>query len=162
MPTSIDDIPKPRRTPRTLLRSILMLDDTPHSVALGTAIGMFVGMTPTVGIQMIIVLIVAFLTRPFLKFNKIAAVLTDDRSDLLVQLQSRNVFHSLVSQVRRLRRDRSIRQSRQLVRTSICSDYGTRGSTDCRLPACRGGVQPVDLPRDAMVASPVSSAGRFR
>lgn len=76
MPTSIDDIPKPRRTPRTLLRSILMLDDTPHSVALGTAIGMFVGMTPTVGIQMIIVLIVAFLTRPFFKFNKIAAVLT--------------------------------------------------------------------------------------
>lgn len=76
MSTSIDDIPKPRKTPRALLRSILMLDDTPHSVALGTAIGMFVGMTPTVGIQMIIVLAAAFLLRPFFKFNKIAAVLT--------------------------------------------------------------------------------------
>lgn len=76
MSTSIDDIPKPRMTPRALLRSILMLDDTPHSVALGTAIGMFVGMTPTVGTQMIIVIVVAFLTRPFFSFNRIAAVLT--------------------------------------------------------------------------------------
>ena len=76
MSTSIDEIPKPRMTPRALLRSILMLDDTPHSVALGTAIGMFIGMTPTVGTQMIIVLIVAFLTRSLFSFNKIAAVLT--------------------------------------------------------------------------------------
>ena len=76
MSTSIDDIPKPRMTPRALLRKILMLDDTPHSVALGTTIGMFVGMTPTVGIQMIIVLCIAFLVRPVFSFNKIAAVLT--------------------------------------------------------------------------------------
>lgn len=76
MSGSINDIPKPRMTPRALLRKILMLDDTPHSVALGTTIGMFIGMTPTVGIQMIIVLIIAFLTRPFFRFNKIAAVLT--------------------------------------------------------------------------------------
>lgn len=59
-----------------MLRSILMLDDTPHSVALGTTIGMFVGMTPTVGIQMIIVLAIAFLVRPLFRFNRIAAVLT--------------------------------------------------------------------------------------
>ena len=76
MSSSIDDIPKPRMTPRALLRKILMLDDTPHSVALGTTIGMFIGMTPTVGIQMIIVLVIAFLTRPLFRFNKIAAVLT--------------------------------------------------------------------------------------
>jgi hypothetical protein len=76
MSTSIDDIPKPRMTPRALLRSILMLDDTPHSVALGTAIGMFIGMTPTVGIQMIIVMVMAFLTRPPFSFNRVAAVLT--------------------------------------------------------------------------------------
>lgn len=76
MSTSIDEIPKPRKTPRALLRSILMLDDTPHAVALGTAIGMFIGMTPTVGIQMIIVLVMAFLTRPLFSFNRIAAVLT--------------------------------------------------------------------------------------
>lgn len=76
MSSSIDDIPEPRMTPRALLRKILMLDDTPHSVALGTTIGMFIGMTPTVGIQMIIVLAIAFLARPFFRFNKIAAVLT--------------------------------------------------------------------------------------
>lgn len=76
MPASSDQIPKPRMTPRVLLRSILMLDDTPHSIALGTAIGMFVGMTPTVGIQMLIVLSVGFLVRPFFGFNRIAAVLT--------------------------------------------------------------------------------------
>jgi uncharacterized protein len=76
MSTSLDKIPKPRKTPRALLRSILMLDDTPHAVALGTAIGMFVGMTPTVGMQMIIVLTIAFMMRPFFRFNKVAAVLT--------------------------------------------------------------------------------------
>ena len=67
---------KPPRSPRALLRTILMLDDTPHSIALGTAIGMFFGMTPTVGIQMILVLTFAFLMRPFFKFNKVAGVLT--------------------------------------------------------------------------------------
>ncbi|MDA0283547.1 MAG: DUF2062 domain-containing protein [Planctomycetota bacterium] len=80
MSTNRDDIPKwrvkPRKTPRALLRSILMLDDTPHSVALGTAVGMFVGLTPTVGVQMLIVLAIAFLVRPLFQFNKVAAVLT--------------------------------------------------------------------------------------
>lgn len=76
MSTGIDKKSKPRRTPRALLRSILMLDDTPHSVALGTSIGMFIGMTPTVGIQMLIVLSIAFVVRPLFRFNRIAAVLT--------------------------------------------------------------------------------------
>ena len=76
MPASADDSPKQRVTPRSLLRSILMLDDTPHSIALGTAIGMFVGMTPTVGVQMMIVLVIAFLVKPLFSFNKVAALLT--------------------------------------------------------------------------------------
>ena len=67
---------KRRLIPREFLRTILMLDDTPHSIALGTAIGMFIGMTPTVGIQMGLVLIFAFLVRPLFSFNKVAAVLT--------------------------------------------------------------------------------------
>jgi uncharacterized protein (DUF2062 family) len=65
-----------RLTPRRLLRKILLLDDTAHSIALGTAIGMFIGMTPTVGVQMILVLCLAFATRPFFHFNKVAALLT--------------------------------------------------------------------------------------
>ena len=63
-------------SPRAILRTILTLDDTPHSVALGTAIGMFIGMTPTVGIQMILVMVFAYLTRPFFSFNRVAALIT--------------------------------------------------------------------------------------
>jgi len=63
-------------SPRTILRTILTLDDTPHSVALGTAIGIFIGMTPTVGIQMILVMVFAYLTRPFFSFNRVAALIT--------------------------------------------------------------------------------------
>jgi uncharacterized protein (DUF2062 family) len=61
---------------KRLIRKILMLDDTPHSIALGTAIGMWIGMTPTVGVQMILVIIFWFLTRPLFRFNKFAAILT--------------------------------------------------------------------------------------
>lgn len=64
------------RTPRMLLRQILALDDTNHSKALGVAIGMFVGMTPTVGIQMILVLVFAGLTSKLFQFNRVAALLT--------------------------------------------------------------------------------------
>lgn len=63
-------------SPRQVLRHLLGLDDTPHSIALGTTVGMFIGMTPTVGIQMILVMIVAFLTRPFFYFNRLAALIT--------------------------------------------------------------------------------------
>jgi hypothetical protein len=63
-------------SPSTLLRHILGLDDTHHSIALGTTVGMWIGMTPTVGVQMIIVVIVAFLTKPFFHFNRVAALIT--------------------------------------------------------------------------------------
>ena len=63
-------------SPRTLLRAILMLDDSSHSIALGTAVGMFIGMTPTVGIQMILVVLFAFCTSRFLRFNRTAALIT--------------------------------------------------------------------------------------
>lgn len=63
-------------SPRTLLRAILMLDDSTHSIALGTAVGMFIGMTPTVGIQMILVVLFAFVTNRFLRFNRAAALIT--------------------------------------------------------------------------------------
>ncbi|MFN0198655.1 MAG: DUF2062 domain-containing protein [Planctomycetaceae bacterium] len=64
------------KSPRMLLRTILQLDDTPHSIALGTTVGMWIGMTPTVGIQMALVMIVVFLTRPFFRFNVMAAIVT--------------------------------------------------------------------------------------
>ena len=63
-------------SPRSLLRTILMLDDSQHSVALGTSLGMFIALTPTVGIQMLLVMILAFVTRPFFRFNHVAALVT--------------------------------------------------------------------------------------
>lgn len=60
--------------PRHWLRVILMADDTPHNIALGTAIGVFVGLTPTWVIQTALILLVAAITRPFFKFNIVAAV----------------------------------------------------------------------------------------
>lgn len=63
-------------SPRALMRYILGLDDTHHSIAMGTTVGMFIGMTPTVGIQMIIVMCVAILTKRFFEFNRVAALIT--------------------------------------------------------------------------------------
>ena len=63
-------------SPRALLRGILMLEDTPHSIALGTSIGMAIGLTPTVGIQMILVMCTAWLTRKLFHFNRVAALIT--------------------------------------------------------------------------------------
>lgn len=62
--------------PATLLRRILTLEDTPHSVAMGVTVGMFIGLTPTVGIQMVLVMILAALTWRCFRFNRIAALLT--------------------------------------------------------------------------------------
>ena len=62
--------------PLTLLRRILMLDDTPHSIAMGVTVGMFIGITPTVGIQMVLVMLLAALTWRFFQFNRMAALLT--------------------------------------------------------------------------------------
>lgn len=62
-------------SPRSIMRYILMLDDTPHSVALGTAIGVFIGLTPTVGIQMILVMLLAAATGRLFQFNRVAALL---------------------------------------------------------------------------------------
>lgn len=63
-------------SPRALVRHILGLDDTHHSIAMGTTVGMFIGMTPTVGIQMVIVMCVAILTKRYFNFNRVAALIT--------------------------------------------------------------------------------------
>ena len=60
--------------PRQWVRAILRLRDDPHSIALGTAIGVFIGLTPTFGIQMLLVLLVGFLTGRLFRFNRFAAL----------------------------------------------------------------------------------------
>lgn len=62
--------------PQTLLRYVLSLDDTAHHIALGTTMGMFIGLTPTVGIQMAIVIAVYYICLPFFRFNCKAAIVT--------------------------------------------------------------------------------------
>jgi len=51
------------RLRRFLAQKVLHTDDTPHAVALGAALGMFVGLLPLIGIQMIVVVGVATLFR---------------------------------------------------------------------------------------------------
>ncbi|MEZ6062762.1 MAG: DUF2062 domain-containing protein [Planctomycetaceae bacterium] len=62
-------------SPRTVLRSVLSLDDTSHAIALGAAIGMLVGMTPTVGLQTVVVMAIALSTYRLFYFNRAAALL---------------------------------------------------------------------------------------
>ena len=50
-------------------RRLLQLDDTPESIALGAAIGMFIAWTPTVGIQMVMIIALALV----IPMNRIAA-----------------------------------------------------------------------------------------
>lgn len=61
-------------SPKALLRSVLALDDSPHAIALGVGIGIFVGLTPSIGIQTVLILGVIFLSRPFFYFNGTAAM----------------------------------------------------------------------------------------
>lgn len=60
--------------PRVLLRYVLTQDDTPHHIALGAAIGMFVGLTPTPGVQMLLVLAIYYVCRPVFTFNRPAGL----------------------------------------------------------------------------------------
>lgn len=61
--------------PRAILRELLSLDDRPHAIALGAALGMWVGMTPTVGIQMPILFVMWLLIRRVVYFNLTASLL---------------------------------------------------------------------------------------
>jgi uncharacterized protein (DUF2062 family) len=71
---------------RHLLRVILGADDTPHRIALGTSVGIFVGLTPTFLIQTPLVLLVALVTRPFFKFNVLAAVIAGQITNPLTNI----------------------------------------------------------------------------
>ena len=55
---------------RLVVHNVLHADDTPHRIAWGVAIGVFVGLTPTVGVQMM--LAVALATA--LRGNKIVCI----------------------------------------------------------------------------------------
>jgi uncharacterized protein len=62
-------------SPRVILRRVLALDDTPHAVALGAAVGMLFGLTPTVGLQTLEVVLFVALTHRLFYFNRAAALI---------------------------------------------------------------------------------------
>jgi uncharacterized protein (DUF2062 family) len=62
--------------------TLMTLPDTPHSIALGSAIGMFFGFSPLFGLKTIL----AFLVTWVFKANKTAAVITVQLHDLLLPL----------------------------------------------------------------------------
>ena len=59
-----------RRAQRFVKYRILHVDDTPHRIALGVAIGMFVAWTPTIGFQMGLTVLLCALFRA----NKLVGV----------------------------------------------------------------------------------------
>lgn len=50
-----------RQVRRFMLAKVLHVDDTPHRIALGVAVGILIGFTPTVGLQMVLAVAVAAL-----------------------------------------------------------------------------------------------------
>ena len=60
--------------PRRIARELLALDDSPHAIAAGAAVGIWLGLTPTVGIQMVLVALLALICRGWLYFNRTAAL----------------------------------------------------------------------------------------
>ncbi len=61
---------------------LFVLEDTPQSIALGAAIGIFLGFTPLIGLKTLLALGFAFLFRA----NKIAAVVAVSLHDLALPL----------------------------------------------------------------------------
>jgi uncharacterized protein (DUF2062 family) len=60
-----------KRKLKKVARTILQLNDTPESIALGVALGLFVGLTPTMGIQILEATIITTLFRA----NRIAGIM---------------------------------------------------------------------------------------
>ncbi len=52
-----------QRINKLIVNKILHIDDTPHRLALGIALGLLVGWTPTIGLQMIIAALLATIIR---------------------------------------------------------------------------------------------------
>lgn len=59
-----------RRVRRFVIHSLLHADDPPHRLALGIAIAMFVTFTPTIGLQMVLAVCLAWLLRA----NKVVGI----------------------------------------------------------------------------------------
>ena len=59
-----------RKSRRFIVHRVLHADDTPHRIALGVAAGLFIGLTPTVGFQMVLAVALA----AALRANKVVCI----------------------------------------------------------------------------------------
>ena len=48
---------------KTFIVWLMMLNDTPHSIAMGVAVGFFIALTPTVGVQMVLIVLLSLFIR---------------------------------------------------------------------------------------------------
>ena len=78
--------PKWWSSPMSLVNYVLGLNDSAHRIALGVAVGMFWGMTPTVGVQMALVVAFYYLCKPLFDFNVKASLVTVYISNPLTML----------------------------------------------------------------------------
>jgi len=62
-PVSPRKTPRSPWSPRYWYRRILALRATPHQIAMGTAVGIFIAFTPTFGVQMLLAVVAAFVFR---------------------------------------------------------------------------------------------------
>ncbi|MEP7249904.1 MAG: DUF2062 domain-containing protein [Spartobacteria bacterium] len=69
-----------RRWPSRLHHRLVTIEDTPHSIALGVAIGIFFGFTPLWSLKTLLSIAVAWLC----KSNKIAAAISVQLHDLIL------------------------------------------------------------------------------
>ena len=79
---------KIKRWMRAHHMTLMTLPDTPHAIALGSAIGMFFGFSPLIGLKTILALLIAWA----FKGNKTAAVITVQLHDLLLPLMPAMFF----------------------------------------------------------------------
>jgi uncharacterized protein (DUF2062 family) len=63
--------------PKELLRRFTEIDDTPHAIALGSAIGMFWGFTPLYGLKILLTLVTARMVRGHMVAAAIAVTVQD-------------------------------------------------------------------------------------
>ena len=141
---------------------IFHLDDTPHRIALGVAIGLFVALTPTIGLQMVIG---AFLAT-VLRANKFPAValawITNPLPMVPIVYFNWCVGHAVLSGA--IEQDQSVRDQLAAVLTNVGGSVGVMShlfdwSFWQALLTSLGSILPELLAGSLMVATVSGGAG---
>lgn len=141
---------------------IFHLDDTPHRIALGVAIGLFVSLTPTVGVQMVIGMFLATVLRAN-KFPAVAlAWITNPLTTVPIFYFNWCVGHAVLSGA--IEQDQSVREQLAAVLASVGGFAGAMshlfdGSFWRALLTPLSAILPELLAGSLMVATVAGGAG---